>query len=473
MVCLRGEVLFRNLYVFIIKNVVFFIGSVNIYLLESEGNMLLNACSCMKISLLIVVSCLLIGGAAGFVAGNILWEEPDVVEEVVVRQSPHWNRLGGKSGSASKESGKALNRLVLRLRYEMAPDDWAAELRKLEEAYGNLDKGEGQNALLLLLAHWMKHDPYEALRVAKVHEMRQGLIGELVLHWSSFDVEATARYLKEDRKLLYSGFSSALADEIARKWAGSDPDAAWAWMTGEWEAGMGFFEGLAKAHPQRMREFVDKWTAGDSANSGDSSNFRKYIIKCWVDRDVAEAVRWVEDMSDRRQKAESRDELIIELAAKDWALANSLRRRWEETVSDEAILEMSREISDHREALNWVVSNQAEGLRLPVERMWRWANTAPEEAQEWMLSLSNTALRDEACRSYLRGVMDKDPGKALKDTSLLSNSEERLRQMDTMMTEWANYDREAAQGWLNSYQGTGREMMVLTRALKKGEESNE
>lgn len=258
--------------------------------------------------------------------------------------------------------------------------------------------------------------------------------------------------------------------EEARRRAEQDPESAMAWLQSQPNGPLQL---------RGMLEVVALWAAKDSENAllwleSNAQGIARLEtinsgIELWAQQDPQAAAMWVDGMANDGSKLTA---------------AKALASNWVNTSPDEAVEWVSSlangplrqetaialidawAINDPEKAVLWALSeatfyNNGEPLNRGLKH---YAQTAPEDAEEFIRGLTGAYEAPEAIESYIRARSESDPANTMAWQSTLSDQDPLNQPQNTriIMQEWSRTDSVAASSWLSTqYPGSERDAAIL------------
>ncbi len=431
----------------------------------------------MKSLLPIAASCLLAGGAIGYVFGNRGNEvvENDTTKERKGGSSPGSSR--SKSGSSSGGGG-AKSRKPMTYEEVAATPGQTARLQALVDLYSGLsgeefaaeaDKlrslpfNEQFLAGSVLFAAWGEESPYDALDHAKT---KMGFVGNFVKptilqSWASTDPKGAAAYYTSNKSEFAMmgmmgrgrGGGSGGAGTIAGEWAKQDPEGAMAWAKGlegrdSDQAVVKALSQIASTDPARAADL----TSGLQGEALTKANTE--IAGEWAKSDWGEAESFISSLP-ADQQGEALGAAVRSLANEDPRLAASKALEIPEGKGREDAIEnvaksLARE--NPEDAANWVVKNGGEEAQRGAMQdiMGNWVGEDASAAKSFAVSQPEGPVRDAAVSSFVINDSSSLPQDNIKLAETISDERSRGRAIGTATMRWMSEDRDGAMEYIES-----------------------
>lgn len=245
------------------------------------------------------------------------------------------------------------------------------------------------------------------------------LMAALLERWSSVDPAAAARFLD---RLGDTNLADSASNTIAFAWGSLDPPSALTWMektnhANQSDLFMEIINGWARIDSAAARAYLTQHADHPGAKAAAES-----MVDQLVADDPNQAVTWVNSLPSRQTKIAAEERLALSWAATDPATA----AHWAEALPK---------------------SDQASVIP-PLAGAWAtqdWAAT-----RRWIGTLSSD-LRDQAI-SYAIGnsLSNVAPTETLPLAMSMSDRDQRMRTVASVIRGWAASDRQAAETWLRT-----------------------
>jgi hypothetical protein len=426
----------------------------------------------------IAASCLLAGGAIGYVVGNNGDEEAateSVVENNKSRVAGSSRSVGrsgsGQTSSNSPGSGKPSNyseisevpgqtarvQALVDLYSNMSSEELAKEAERLK----GLPMGERFLAGSLLYAAWAEVSPYDAMDHANGQRGWESMMIKpgILQSWAASDPKAAADYYSTNKSQFAAmgmmgrmGGGSGGAT-VAKEWAKQDPEGALAWAKSlegkdRNDATSKVLAQIATTDPERAAGL----TSGLEGDALAKANVN--IAQEWAKADWNEAESFIGGLP-ADQRGDALGAAVRSLAENDPTLAAKKALKIPEGDSrDEAIESVAKSMSRENpaDAAAWVVANGSEDAQRGAMRdvIGNWVVQDPSAAKAWAVDQPDGKLRDSAVSSF---VMSDNNGSPAENIQLAESiTDERSRGWSIGMTtmRWMGEDPKAASNYLES-----------------------
>ena len=430
----------------------------------------------MKNLLPIAASCLLAGGAIGYVVGHSGGEspEPEKVTDKQKTRSSGSSRTGGRGssgGDSDKSSGKPRNytevsnvpgqtarvQALVELYSNMTSEELAAEAERLKD----LPMGERFFAGSLLYAAWAEVSPYDAMDHANSQRGWASMMIKpgVLQSWAASDPKGAAEYYASNKSQFAAmgmmgrmGGGSGGAT-VAKEWAKQDPEGALAWaMTLEGpdknSATSKVIEQIAVTDPQRAAGL----TSGLDGEALSKANVS--IASEWAKTDWSQAEAFVNGLP-ADQRADAMGAAVVSLAKEDPVLAAKKAVEIPEGGSrDDAIQMVAQTMSRDKpaEAAAWVSANGSENAQRESMRsvIGNWVDQDPVAAKTWAVGQPEGALRDSAVSSYVMSDNNGSPQENIQLAETISDDRSRGWSIGMTTMRWMGEDPQAATQYLET-----------------------
>ncbi|MFT7173532.1 MAG: hypothetical protein ACI9NQ_001753 [Paracoccaceae bacterium] len=447
----------------------------------------------MKNILPIAASCLLAGGAVGYIAGNSGGNSEDSEQASVPRESVSAgssrsvSRAGSGANSASRSDKPqtyaevaatpgqtARLQALVDLYSGLSGEEFVKEADKLKD----LPFNEQILSAYVLFSAWAEKSPYEALDHAKT---KMGMTGAFVKptilqSWAATDPKAAARYYESNKSdfammgMMGRGGGSSGAGTIAEEWAKQDPEGALAWSKtlegrdGE-QATVKALSQIASTDPERASGLTAGLT-GDSLSKANSS-----IAAEWAKKDWPATESFIENLPADQQGA-ALGAAVEALAGENPMLAATKALEIPEgEARDEAVESVAESMSRENpaEAADWIVKNGTEKAQKDAMRdvMGNWVNQDAVAAKTWAVEQPEGALRDSAVSSFVMSDSKGDPQENIQLAESISDEGSRGWAIGMTTMRWMGQDSEAATDYLQSSDAIDERMKE--RILNRGQ----
>ncbi len=430
----------------------------------------------MKVTVLVPVAALIVGGVGGFLAGKS--NEPAVdgkTEEVSdTRSARRSTSSSGTSGSETvrrnrvKSLGEALsipgqnNRLTALMDYyaQLDPSQFEEEAKKLK----NLPWSERMMVGYLLFARWGEEDPTAAIAYTKTMGFAGRFVsGTVMQSWAAkYPQDAADYYTQNPNEFTLAGRfggrgrgnGTTTAAVIAAEWARQDSAAAMDWaqsLTGrdQRDALQGIVAEAAKGDPSEASAMLASITDTDAKKNAQNS-----IAFEWGKKDWGQAQAWIATLSGDDQ-AEATARALRGLADEDpQAAAANISSIVEGDDRDSAVADIAREWGreDPSGAAAWLmesgsVNAQEDGIGRVVSS---WVGQDPAGALAFVNDQPAGDVRDEAVSSYVMANQSGDVQQNIQLAETIEGERDRSRAIAVTAMSWAREDKEAATNYINT-----------------------
>ncbi|BDS08055.1 hypothetical protein NT6N_30950 [Oceaniferula spumae] len=430
----------------------------------------------MKATVLGPVAALVIGGAAGFLAGKNTAPEPESDKDVAADA-----RSARRGGTASTSSGATANRgsRVKSVKEALALPGTSNRMQSLLDFYAGLDPSQFEDeakkledlpwservmAGYLLFARWGEEDPTAAMAYTKTMGMAGMFVsGTVMQSWASkFPQDAAKYYTDNPNDFRMSGMmggrggrgGASTAGVIAAEWARQDSAGAMAWAESlngrdQRDAIRSIVSEAAKDDPSEAAAMLSSITDADAKKDAQDSIAREWGKKNWN-----EAKAWIATLP-ADQQADATARAIRGLADSDpKAAAANVTSLPEGEARNDAMASIAREWgnTDPVGAAKWLMESgnteaQEEGIGRVVSS---WVGQDAEAAYAFVNEQPAGEVRDEAVTSYVRSNMGGDVQQNLKLAESITDDGDRARTVGMTAVVWARTDKEAATKYIQS-----------------------
>ncbi|MCP5538194.1 MAG: hypothetical protein H7A51_18425 [Akkermansiaceae bacterium] len=448
----------------------------------------------MKATVLGPIAALVIGGAAGFIAGKNAAPAPDSDQDIPA-DARTARRAGGPSSSSSGGTVSRGSR-VKSAAEAMALPGQNARLQALMDYYAGLDPSQFEEEAkkledlpwserimvgYLLFARWGEEDPTAAMAYTKTMGMAGMFVkGTVMQSWAAKYPQDAAKYFTDNPNEFRmggmmggrGGRGGSTAGVIATEWARQDSAGAMAWaqtLTGrdQRDAISGIFEQAAKEDPSKAAGMLS--TITDEEARRDAQNT---IAREWGAKDWAAAKSWIAGLP-ADQQADATARALRGLADSDpKAAAGQITSIPEGDARTNAMEDIAREWSreDPAAAAAWVMANgteeaQSESIGRVVSS---WVGQDPAAALEFVNKQPAGAVRDEAVSSYVMSNQGGDIQQNLKLAETISDERDRSRAIGMTAVGWMRQDKEAATKYLETTEALSQESKDRIKQFSEG-----
>ena len=266
---------------------------------------------------------------------------------------------------------------------------------------------------------------------------------------------------------------SAIINNLAKTWGGTDAAAALAWAQGLPDADK-------SARTAALNSIVKSWGANDPAaavafiqNSGDLTTYLAIVpglAQGLSKSDPQAALTWVNTLPDGAAKAQAQSNVLVNLSATDfpaaWTYATALP---DGAGRDGAMTSLvdAQVKSDPAKAVV-LLSQFAPGPALQNatrDLAYAWIRQDPQAASTWMTTLPDGPQRNAAVAQLVGAQAAKDPAGSLEWANTMTNQPARITAIQKVFTAWAKTDPEAALAALPSAKIPPAESAALQQTI--------
>ncbi|MDB4265447.1 hypothetical protein N9891_01715 [bacterium] len=431
----------------------------------------------MKNILPIAVSCLLAGGAIGYISGNS-GNSPDESEKEASSKkaissgssrsvsrsgsdggdSPRNNRPQSYSEVAALPGQLARMQALIELYSGMSSEEFAGEADKLDD----LPFNERLLNAYVLFAAWGETSPYEAFDHANTKMGRTGMFVRptILQSWASTDPKAAARYYESNKSefammsMMGGGRGGASgAATVSGEWAKQDPEGALAWaktLEGRdaEDASMKAITEIATTDPERAASLTGDLSGNALARANSS------IASEWAKEDWSSAESFINGLP-ADQQADALGAAVESLASENPRLAATKALELPEgKARDEAVESVAESMASENpaEAAEWVTQNGSEQAQKDSMRdvMGNWVSQDASAAKAWAVEQPEGALRDSAVSSFVMSDTKGDPQENLQLAESISDEGSRGWAIGATTMRWMAEDRDSATEYLQT-----------------------
>ena len=439
----------------------------------------------MKNLLPIAASCLLAGGAIGYIAGNYgsdsgNSDSADAKSKPAASGSSRTVSGSGASGSGGVKNQKPRTyeevaampgqtdriQAMVDLYSGMNSEEFANEAEKLD----NLPFSERIMGAYVLFAAWAEVSPYEAFDHANTKMGRTGMFVKptILQSWAATDPKAASRYYESNKSefammgMMGGGRGgSSGAGTIAGEWAKQDPEGALAWAKtlegrDQEQATVKALSQIAATDPERASGLTSG-LEGDSLASANNS-----IASEWAKKDWNATEAFVKGLP-ADQQGDALGAAVRSLANEDPTLAASKALEIPEGDSrDEAVESVAEAMARENpaDAAKWVVANGTEKAQKDAMRdvMGSWVNQDAAAAKTWAVEQPEGEVRDSAVSSYVMSDTKGNPQENIQLAETITDERSRGWAIGMTTMRWMGEDREAATEYIQSSETINEEM---------------
>ncbi|MBT8038494.1 MAG: hypothetical protein KJO21_13235 [Verrucomicrobiae bacterium] len=429
----------------------------------------------MKATVLGPVAALVIGGAAGFMAGKnsapVSASDDSAVSDA--RSARRFSASSSSSGSTVsrgsrvKSAAEAMalpgqnNRLQSLMDYyaRLDPTQFEEEAQKLED----LPWSERIMVGYLLFARWGEKDPTAAMAYTQTMGMAGMFVkGTVIQSWASKYPQDAARYFTDHPSEFRmggmmggrGGRGGSSAGVIATEWARQDSAGAMAWAQtlegrDQRDAMRGIFEQAAKEDPSNAAAMLISITDDEARRDA-----QKTVAREWGNKDWGAATAWISSLP-ADQQADATARALRGLADQDpKAAADKISVLPEGDERTDAMESIARQWSreEPANAAAWVLANGSEEAQ--KESIGRvvssWVGQDAAAALEFVNAQPAGDVRDRAASSYVMSNQGGDIQSNLSLAETIDNERSRSRAIGMTAASWMRQDKEAATQYLDN-----------------------
>jgi hypothetical protein len=347
----------------------------------------------------------------------------------------------------------------------------------------------------LFLRRWAESDPKAAASVAEATtggENRKEAMLAVAKGWAETNLDSAVAWVKnlpvsQIRNTMLQSIAAQLAEsdprkaatmafelpgrfqifateQVAEKWAQTDPDGAMEWVQSlpagqaQTRALTAVSKMLADANPQYAADMVNLLPQANR------SQFLEYIAHSWAQNDLSAAIEWA-------QKIEGRDrEVALRGVCEQWtesdpkAAANFMQQSRPDLL---ASIGMTWGRNDPNAALEWAdqLADKKQQESVYVSIMAGWALNAPADAANFVAKLPAGDLQNSAAKAIVSRWAENDPATAASWASNFPEGQTRQVAFQDIVLQWGKIDPDAAATWLNTLPtGGSRDTAIVTFA---------
>ncbi|MBK1854135.1 hypothetical protein JO972_04160 [Verrucomicrobiaceae bacterium 5K15] len=446
----------------------------------------------MKATVLGPVAALVIGGAAGFLAGKNTAPGMDADKDIPADARSAARRAASASSGGAASRGdrvksvkdalatrgqSARTQALLDFYASLDPSQFADEAKKLED----LPWSERIMAGYLLFARWGEEDPTAAMAYTKTMGMAGNFVrGTVMQSWAAKYPEDAAKYYTDNPAEFRmagmmrggGGRGGSTAGVIAAEWARQDSDSAMAWATSldgrdQRDAVRSIVSEAAKEDPAEAAAMLSSIDDADAKKDAQNT-----IAREWGKSNWGEAQAWIATLpADQQSDALSRALRGLAEADPEAAAAN-ITAIPEGEDRDAAVEDIAREWGrqDPSAAASWLLANgsadaQEDGIGRVVSS---WVTQDSEAAYAFVNEQPAGEVRDEAVSSYVRANMGGDVQQNLQLAESITNDRDRARTVGMTAMMWARSDKEAATEYIENTSALSDEARARVLQMSQG-----
>lgn len=439
----------------------------------------------MKATVLGPVAALVIGGAAGFIAGKNT--APEGAGEEVNQEARSVRRASGSSSSYGSGSASRSGR-VKSIQEAMALPGQNSRLQAMMDYYAGLDPSqfEEEAAKLddlpwserimvgyLLFARWGEEDPTAAMAYTKTMGFAGMFVtGTVMQSWAAkFPQDAAQYYTDNPGEFRMSGMmggrggrgrgGASTAALIATEWARQDSAGALSWAStlegrDQRDATRSVFSQMAKDDPAEAAGMLSSLTDPEA-----KSDAQRSVAREWGKKDWGEAQAWISGLPADEQ-AGATAQALRGLADSDPAAAAShLGSIPEGGERNNAMESIAREWGkeDPAAAAAWVMeSGTQEAQQESIGRVVSsWVQQDAASALSFVNEQPEGPVRDNAAASYVMANQSGDVQENLKLAETIEDERTRSRTIGMTAAGWMRQDPEAAKSYIENTESLSAE----------------
>lgn len=447
----------------------------------------------MKATVLGPVAALVIGGAAGFLAGKNTAPAPETGKDVpgdarTARRAPSSSSSSGGSssrGARVKSASEAMalpgqnNRLQALMDYYagLDPSQFEEEAKKLED----LPWSERIMVGYLLFARWGEEDPTAAMAYTKTMGMAGMFVkGTVMQSWAAKYPQDAAKYFTDNPNEFRmggmmggrGGRGGSTAGSIATEWARQDPAGAMAWAQtlegrDQRDAIRGIFEQAAKEDPSKAAGMLASITDEEARKDAQNSIAREWGSKDWnaakawiaglpADQQADATARALRGLADEDPKAAAAEIGSLPEGEARTDAMESIARQWsrEDPAAAAAWVMESGSEEDQKESIGRVVSS--------------WVGQDAAAALEFVNKQPEGEVRDRAASSYVMSNQGGDIQSNLKLAETIGDERTRSRAIGMTAVGWMRQDKEAATQYIETTESLTQESKDRIKRFSQG-----
>ena len=437
----------------------------------------------MKATILGPIAALVIGGAAGFIAGKSA-APVEGADKKVTSDARSARRSGGPSSSSSGKASARSNR-VKSFSEAMALPGQNSRLQALMDYYAGLDPSQFEDEAgkledlplserimvgYLLFSRWGEEDPTAAMAHTKTMGFPGMFVrGTVMQSWAAESPQDAADYYTSNpSEFRMSGMmggrggrGSSTAASIATEWAKQDSAGAMAWAESlegrdQGDAMKGVFSQVAKDDPSKAAGMLSSITDPEALKDAQNS-----VAREWGKANWGEAQAWISSLPADQQGGATAQALRGMAESDPVTAAANIGSIPEGEARDGTIENIARKWGrdDPAAAAVWVMKTGSESAQKDsIGRvMSSWVQADAAAALSFVNEQPEGGVRDSAASSY---VMANQSGDVKSNLALAETiGDERTRSHTIGMTAagWLRQDPEAANSYLESTESITQE----------------
>lgn len=446
----------------------------------------------MKATVLGPIAALVIGGAAGFIAGKNAAPAGETDKNV-----PSDARSARRSGGSSSSSGKATarNSRVKSLSEAMALPGQNSRLQALMDYYAGLDPSQFEDEAgkleglplserimvgYLLFARWGEEDPTAAMAYTKTMGFPGMFVrGTVMQSWAAKSPQDAADYYTSNpAEFRMSGMGgrggrgSSTAGSIAAEWAKQDSAGAMAWAESlegrdQGDAMKSVFSQVAKDDPSTAAGMLSSITDPEALKDAQNSVAREWGKTNWGD-----AQAWISSLPADQQAGATAQALRGMADSDPVAAAANIGSIPEGDARDGTIENIARKWGrdDPAAAAAWVMETGSESAQKESigQVMSSWVQADAVSALSFVNAQPEGGVRDRATSSYVMANQSGDVKSNLALAETIEDDGTRSRTIGMTAAGWLRQDPEAANSYLESTESISQEAKDRIKRWSQG-----
>ena len=435
----------------------------------------------MKATVLGPIAALVIGGAAGFIAGKNVAPSEESKDGVTAdarsarrssaSSSTSSNRTSSRSGRV-KSSAEAMALAGQNTRLQALMDYYAGlDPSQFEEEAGKLESLPWSERIMvgyLLFARWGEEDPTAALAYTKTMGFSGMFVsGTVMQSWAAkFPQEAGKYYTDNPSEFRMMGGrgrgrAGSTAGTIAAEWARQDSAGAMAWAQSlegrDQSAAMkSVFSQAAKDDPEKAAGMLSSVTDADSRKDAQNAIAREWGKKSWD-----EASAWIAGLPADEQAGASAQALRGLADTDPLAAASNIAAIPEGEMRDDSMEIIARKWGrdDPAAAAAWVMESGSESAQKESigKVMSSWVQTDSVAALSFINEQPEGGVRDNAASSYVMANQSANVKDNLSLAETIGNERTRSHAIGVTTAGWMRQDPDAANSYLESTEALSQE----------------
>ncbi len=343
----------------------------------------------------------------------------------------------------------------------MTPDQLEEEMMRLKDL--DLFSRDGMDVKKLISSvylsyKWGQTSPKQALEQVKKMGPLAMLVSPMVIQgWAETSPEAAAAYFTEHRQELTQ--AKQALKTIAAEMSRTSPEGAMKWMAGlsdeeRKEALPSILSGIAKSHPEQLKNHIGKLTPEDLKDSRLCSE----LAAGWAATDWDAASRWV-DTLEGSQKDQARNSALARLSTLDPEKTTSEFKKLDEKTqeSSASAIVSSMAQKDPVQALKWLTENTSEETAAKnANNAIGYMNNKSPELREYAMEMKEGPVKDSVLESLVERtsydtwnsfVNFED---TLSLTDGIKDQKKKENSISTALRSWSRQDPQKAKNWIEA-----------------------